>query len=111
MVNYTPEKGDIVWIDFEPQKGREIAKKRPAIVLSPSNYNIKSQLALFVPITSSVKGYPFEVLINYNDIKGAILCDQIRSMDWKERKVTKITRLDKKILNEVLSRIRLLLSN
>ncbi len=111
MVEYTPEKGDIVWVDFEPQKGREIAKRRPAIVLSPSNYNLKSELALLVPITSSIKGYPFEVLINYNDIKGAILCDQIRSIDWKERKVTKITKLDKKILNEVLSRIRLLLSN
>jgi len=111
MVEYTPEKGDIVWVDFEPQKGREIAKRRPAIVLSPSNYNLKSELALLVPITSSIKGYPFEVLINYNDINGAILCDQIRSMDWKERKVTKITKLDKKILNEVLSRIRLLLSN
>ena len=110
MVKYVPEKGDIVWVDFEPQKGREISKKRPALVLSPSNYNLKSELALFVPITSSIKNYPFEVLIEYNDINGAILCDQIRSMDWKERKVTKITTLKVKVLNQVLYKIRLFLT-
>jgi mRNA interferase MazF len=109
MVKYVPEKGDIVWIDFEPQKGREITKTRPAVVLSPSNYNLKSDLALFVPITSSIKGYPFEIVIEYNDLSGAILCDQIRSMDWKERKATKITSLENKLLNEVLSKIRLFL--
>lgn len=110
MLKYTPKKGDVVWIDFEPQKGREITKTRPAVVLSPSNYNIKSELALFVPITSSIKSYPFEVMVEYNGIKGAILCDQIRSMDWKERKVTKITELDKKMLKEVLSKVLLLLN-
>ena len=109
MVKYVPEKGDIVWIDFELQKGREITKTRPAVVLSPSNYNLKSELALFVPITSSIKGYPFEIVIKYNDLSGAILCDQIRSMDWKERKATKITSLENKLLNEVLSKIRLFL--
>lgn len=109
MVRYTPDKGDIVWLDFEPQKGREIAKTRPAVVLSSSNYNIKSELALFVPITSSIKGYPFEVIVQYNNIKGAILCDQIRSMDWKERKIKKITSLERKLLDEVLHKIRLIL--
>ena len=109
MVKYVPEKGDIVWIDFEPQKGREITKTRPAVVLSPSNYNLKSDLALFVPITSSIKEYPFEIVIEYNDLRGAILCDRIRSMDWKERKATKITSLENKLLNEVLSKIRLFL--
>lgn len=109
MVKYVPEKGDIVWIDFEPQKGREITKTRPAVVLSPGNYNLKSALALFVPITSSTKGYPFEVVVEYNNISGVILCDQIRSMDWKKRKATKITSLESKLLNEVLSKIRLLL--
>ena len=110
MVKYVPEKGDIVWLDFEPQKGREIAKIRPAVVLSPSNYNAKSGLALFVPITSSIKNYPFEVTIEYDSIKGAILCDQIRSMDWKERKVTKIISLENKLLDEVLYKIKLILS-
>jgi len=109
MVKYVPEKGDIVWINFEPQKGHEITKTRPAVVLSPSNYNLKSTLALFVPITSSIKGYPFEVLVEYNNISGAVLCDQIRSMDWKERKVTKITSLESKLLNEILSKIRVFL--
>ena len=109
MVKYVPEKGDIVWVDFEPQKGREISKKRPALVLSPSNYNLKAELALFAPITSSIKGYPFEVILEYDDINGAILCDQIRSMDWKERKVTKITTLEVKVIYQVLYKIRLFL--
>ena len=109
MVKYVPEKGDIVWIDFEIQKGHEITKTRAAVVLSPSNYNLKSDLALFVPITNSIKGYPFEIVIECNDLSGAILCDQIHSMDWKERKATKITLLENKLLNEVLSKIRLFL--
>ena len=109
MVKYIPERGDIVWIDFEPKKGREIAKTRPALVLSPGSYNAKSELALFVPITSSIKNYPFEVEIKYNTISGAILCDQIRSMDWRERKAKKIISLENKLLNEVLHKIRLIL--
>lgn len=109
MVKYVPDKGDIVWIDFEPQKGREIKKVRPAVVISPYSYNFKSNLALFLPITSQIKGYPFEVIINYDQIKGTILCDQIRSMDWKERKVANITKLDKHLLNQVISKLKLLL--
>ena len=109
MVRYIPEKGDIVWMDFDPQKGREISKIRPALVLSIRDYNAKSGLALCVPITSSVKGYPFEVIVKYDTISGAILCDQIRSMDWQERKVKKIVSLEDKILNEVLNKVRLIL--
>ncbi|WP_425361655.1 type II toxin-antitoxin system PemK/MazF family toxin [Candidatus Tisiphia endosymbiont of Mystacides longicornis] len=65
MVTFIPERGDVVWINFEPQKGREIQKTRPAVVLSPYKYNLKSGLALFLPITSQIKGYPFEVMINF----------------------------------------------
>ena len=110
MVKYIPDRGDIVWIDFDPKKGREIKKTRPAIVLSPSLYNVKSELALFAPITSISKGYPFEFVIQYNNINGVILSDQIRSMDWKERKVSKITSLETKVVDEILFKTRLLLT-
>ena len=106
---FVPEKGDVVWLNFEPQKGKEIQKTRPAVVLSPSNYNLKTGLALFVPITSKVKGYPFEVIINDKVINGVVLCDQIRSMDWKARKANKIYSLDKKTIENILYKLKLLL--
>jgi len=77
-------KGDLVWLDFTPTKGHEQSGRRPAIVLSPQEYNEKSGLMLVCPITSKTKGYPFEVQIE-GKISGAILVDQIRSIDWKER--------------------------
>jgi mRNA interferase MazF len=83
---YTPERGDIVWLEFDPQSGHEQKGKRPALVLSPLAYNEKVGLALFCPITSQEKGYPFEVKINGKDIKGVVLSDQIKSLDWKSRK-------------------------
>ncbi|WP_417904744.1 type II toxin-antitoxin system PemK/MazF family toxin [Candidatus Tisiphia endosymbiont of Micropterix aruncella] len=109
MVTFIPERGDVVWLNFEPQKGKEIQKTRPAVVLTSYKYNLKSGLALFVPITSQIKGYPFEVIINFEQIKGAVLCDQVRSMDWKARTATKILTLDKILINVILSKLRLLL--
>jgi mRNA interferase MazF len=106
---FVPERGDVVWLSFEPQKGKEIQKTRPAVVLSPSKYNLKSGLALFAPITSQIKGYPFEVIISFQQINGAVLCDQVRSMDWKARKATKILSLDKNITGSILSKIKMLL--
>jgi mRNA interferase MazF len=109
VVTFIPERGDVVWLNFEPQKGKEIQKTRPAVILTPYKYNLKSGLALFVPITSQIKGYPFEVIINFKQIKGAVLCDQVRSMDWKARTATKILTLDKILINVILSKLRLLL--
>ncbi|WP_032138928.1 type II toxin-antitoxin system PemK/MazF family toxin [Rickettsia tamurae] len=109
MVNYIPEKGDIVWLDFEPQKGKEIQKTRPAVVLSPYKYNLKSGLALFAPITSQIKNYPFEVIIDFQQIKGAVLCDQVRSMDFKVRKANKILTLNEILINEIIYKLKLLL--
>lgn len=77
-------RGDIVWLDFTPTKGHEQAGKRPAIVISPEEYNTKAGLMLVCPITSKVKGYPFEVRVQ-GKIRGVILVDQIRSVDWRER--------------------------
>ncbi|WCR56102.1 type II toxin-antitoxin system PemK/MazF family toxin [Rickettsia asembonensis] len=109
MVNYIPEKGDIVWLDFEPQKGKEIQKTRPAVVLSPYKYHLKSGLALFAPITSQIKNYPFEVIIDFQQIKGAVLCDQVRSMDFKARKANKILTLNKILIDEIIHKLKLLL--
>jgi len=86
MSNYIPERGDVVWIDMHPQAGHEQAGRRPAIVLSPSSYNGKVGLALFCPVTKQIKGYPFEVIIPSGlKVTGAILSDQVKSLDWKIR--------------------------
>lgn len=109
MVAYTPNRGDIVWLEFEPQKGREIQKTRPALAISPQQYNKKTRLGLFMPITSQVKGYPFEVIINEKEINGAILCDQMRSLDWKARKAKFVTRISTLLLEEALAKFKVLL--
>ena len=93
---YTPNQGDIIWIDFEPQKGREINKRRPALVLSGYEYN-KNGLALLCPITTTIKNYPFEVVVKTKNIDGAILADQIKSFDLKERNAElacKVSKID-----------------
>ncbi|MDE0256409.1 MAG: endoribonuclease MazF [Rhodospirillaceae bacterium] len=83
---YVPDTGHLVWLRFSPQAGREQAGRRPALVLSPRSYNEKTNLALFCPITSRVKGYPFEVpLPDTGAVTGVVLADQIRSLDWRAR--------------------------
>jgi len=109
MVTYIPEYGDIIWLDFDPQKGREMQKRRPALILSPTSYNQKTHLALCVPITSKIKGYPFEVIIDNEKIKGAILSDQLRSLDWYSRNASFITTLSMQQIQDVLAKIRCLL--
>ena len=84
---YVPEAGDIVWLHFNPQVGHEQAGHRPALVLSPSTYNGKTSLMLCCPMTTQVKGYPFEVLIA-GDRSGAALADQVKSLDWVMRKAS-----------------------
>jgi mRNA interferase MazF len=83
---YAPERGDVVWINFDPQAGHEQAGRRPALVLSPLEYYEKSGLAILCPITSRAKGYPFEVVLPPGmTVSGVILCDQVKSVDWKAR--------------------------
>jgi mRNA interferase MazF len=109
MVAYVPKRGDIAWLEFDPQKGKEIQKTRPALVISPYQYNLKTGLGLFMPITSQVKGYPFEVAIECGDVQGAVLCDQIRSLDWKARKARLFTQLSEDILSEILAKFKVLI--
>jgi len=109
MVKYAPKEGDIVWLEFDPQKGKEIQKTRPALTISPHAYNLKTGLGLFMPITSTIKGYPFEVTINKGEIQGAILCDQIRSLDWKARKAKFAMHLPLLIMGDVIAKFSILL--
>ncbi|MCH7688521.1 MAG: endoribonuclease MazF [Planctomycetes bacterium] len=108
---YVPQRGDVVWLQFNPQTGHEQAGHRPALVLSPRNYNEKVGLALFCPVTNKIKGYPFEVVLPKGlKAKGAVLSDQVKSLDWKSRKAKRICTLPQEITNEVLEKVSLLLS-
>ena len=107
---YVPERGDIVWLQFNPQAGHEQSGKRPALVLSPGHYNSKVGLAIFCPVTSKIKGYPFEVVLPERfRISGAVLADQVKSLDWRARKAKKLGRLPADLLKEVFAKIRPLL--
>jgi mRNA interferase MazF len=87
--DYTPERGHVIWLDFDPQSGREQAGRRPALVLSPGAYNGLVGLALCCPVTSRVKGYPFEVgLPDSLGVAGVVLADQVKSLDWRRRNAT-----------------------
>jgi len=106
---YSPERGDIVWLNFDPQSGHEQKGKRPAVVISPKEYNEKVGLGLFCPITSKIKNYPFEVKIVNEKIDGVILSDQIKSLDWKTREIEFISRINANEVSEVISKINVLL--
>ncbi|MCL4551509.1 MAG: endoribonuclease MazF [Bacteroidetes bacterium] len=108
---YIPDCGDIVWLSFNPQSGHEQSGRRPALVISPLAYNNKTDLAIFCPITSLVKGYPFEVKLPDNlEIAGVILSDQIKNLDWKTREAEYICKLSKLLLTETLNKINALLN-
>jgi len=112
QVFYTPERGDVVWISLSPQPGQKQRGRRPAVVLSPQSYNSKVGLAVFCPITSQSKGYPFEVLIPPGlPIKGAILSDQVESLDWRTRRAERVCSLPPAILDEVLGKLQVLLES
>lgn len=101
-------RGDVVWLDFTPTKGHEQSGRRPAIVLSPKEYNEKSGLLFVCPVTSKIKGYPFEVQTD-GKITGAILVDQLRSVDWKERNAKYIETLPVATIAKVKRLLDLLL--
>jgi mRNA interferase MazF len=105
-MTYVPERGDLVWLTFNPQAGHEQAGRRPAVVLSPAAYNGKVGLALLCPVTSQVKEYPFEVTLPEGlPINGVILADQIKSLDWKVRQAEKICSLPSEVTGEILRKI------
>lgn len=109
--SYVPKRGDLVWLSFDPQAGHEQSRRRPAVVLSPDSYNAKTQLAICCPITSKVKGYPFEVALPAGlAVEGVALSDQLKSLDWHARKAEFIAALPAPILLEILRKATLLVA-
>jgi mRNA interferase MazF len=106
---YIPTKGDIVWLDFDPQLGHEQKGRRPALTLSLAAYNEKIGLALFCPITSKEKGYPYEVKINGKKIRGVALSDQLKSLDWKSRKIKFIEKAKNSEMDEIIKKLKTLI--
>ncbi len=107
---YIPQRGDVIWLDFNPQAGREQAGRRPAFVVSPAAYNGKVGLALVCPVTSRVKGYPFEVLLPAGlAVTGVILSDQLKSLDWRKRRAEYLCTVPESIIVEVIKKVEALL--
>ncbi|HVD62047.1 MAG TPA: endoribonuclease MazF [Gemmatimonadaceae bacterium] len=108
--SYVPDRGDAVWLTFDPQAGHEQAGRRPAVVLSPRAYNQRSGLAIFCPVTTQIKGYPYEVILPAElPVSGAALSDQVRSLDWHARRATRICSLPPETMDEVLGKLATLL--
>ncbi len=104
---YCPERGDLIWLDFDPQAGREQRGRRPALVLSPRLYNRRAELAIMCPVTSQGKGYPFETTIPVGlPIAGFVLADQLRSLSWRVRKASLICAAPALLLADVRAKIR-----
>jgi len=107
---YVPDRGDIVWLQFNPQAGHEQAGHRPALVLSPASYNRLSGLMLCCPMTSHKKGYPFEVVVtDVSNRQSVVLADQVKSLDWKVRKAVKKWTAPSDVVAETLSKLQALL--
>lgn len=101
---YVPDSGDIVWLQFDPQAGHEQAGHRPALVLSPARYNGARGMMICCPMTSRIKGYPFEVVVSENP-PSAVLADQVKSLDWKARSATRKSRASRAVLAEVQAKL------
>ena len=109
-MKFVPDRGDLIWITFNPQAGHEQSGRRPGLVLSPKSYNSKVGMAIIVPVTNQIKGYPFEVIIpDGQKVRGAILADQIKNFDWQVRKAELISRVSQTTFDEVIQKISALL--
>jgi mRNA interferase MazF len=107
---YVPDEGDLVWLTFDPQAGHEQSGRRPALILSPREYNLKARLALACPITNQKKGYPFEVALPAGHrIVGVVLADHIRNLDWQARNAAFDSKAPEELVAEVRERLRPLL--
>ncbi len=107
---YVPDAGDLVWLTFDPQAGHEQRGRRPALILSPRAYNSKARLAIACPITSHVKGYPFEVPLPADSkIAGVVLADHVKNLDWEARRVVFETKAPVEVVTDVRERLRVLL--
>ena len=111
MAAFVPDVRDVVWLTFDPQAGHEQSGRRPALVVSPASYNRKSGLALVCPVTSQIKAYPFEVELPAGiGVTGAVLVDQIKSLDWRARHAAFAGKASTALSAEVLAKAATLLS-
>ncbi len=105
-----PERGDLVWIDFDPQSGREQAGRRLALILTPSAYNRLVGLAVFCPVTTQAKGYPFETPLPPGlPVQGVVLADHVRSLDWRTRRAEFICVAPAEVVEHVTAKVQALL--
>lgn len=111
MVMYVPDRGDLVWLQFNPQSGHEQAGRRPALTLSPKAYNQKVGLGIFCPVTRQEKGYPFEVKVSEKKIQGVVLADQVKNLDWKKREAEFIAKVPEIVIDEVTELLKTLISD
>jgi mRNA interferase MazF len=109
VARYVPAAGDVVWLDFDPQTGREQAKRRPALVITERIYNSASGLAVVCPLTSRRKPYPFALPVTVDQIEGAVLVDKLKSVDWQARKASFHSKVDSALLSRVRRYIAVLL--
>jgi mRNA interferase MazF len=107
-----PRRGDLVWVDFVPSAGHEQSGRRPALIISPENYNRKTGLAVACPVTTRAKGYPFEVpLPEELPVRGVVLSDHVRTIDWHARHSERIGKVDEVTLAEVWGKLSALIGN
>ena len=106
---YVPDAGEVVWLEFDPQAGHEQAGHRPALVISPASYNRKSGLMVCCPLTTQIKGYPFEVITQVDGIDCNVLSDQVKSLDWKIRRAKKKAVVSAEVMLHVKAKIKALL--
>ena len=106
---YVPDSGDVVWLAFNPQAAREQAGHRPALVISPAAYNAKTGLMVCCPMSTKIKGYPFEVVTPVDGVDCAVLSDQVKSLDWKVRKAKKKAAVSADVMLHVRAKIKTLL--
>jgi mRNA interferase MazF len=109
VTGYIPGAGDFVWLDFDPQAGREQSKRRPALVITDRNYNRASGLALVCPLTSRRKPYPFALPTILDKVEGAVLVDHLKSLDWSVRKAAFHSKADPALLARVRAYLGVLL--
>ena len=108
--SYVPGAGDVVWLEFDPQAGHEQAGHRPALVVSPASYNAKTGLMVCCPMSTRIKGHPFEVLTEFDGVASAVLSDQVKSLDWKVRKAKKKGAVPAVVMVHVRAKIKALLA-
>jgi mRNA interferase MazF len=107
VIPYVPDAGDLVWLDFDPQAGREQAGLRPAVILSSKYFNLRTSVAFACPISSKVKGYQFQVVLPPGlAVHGAVLCEHMRSLDWRVRKAAYLDTMPDDVLLQVRGVVR-----